>query len=95
MYKSTTTIESTHAVKYLTTLCRHFARKVEAKWDEEMGQVQFPIGNCEMFVNAEKDQLIINCSADSLEKLNGVEGVIEGHLQMFSRRETLQVSWKA
>lgn len=95
MYKSSTTIESSHAAKYLTTLCRHFARKVEAKWDEEMGHVKFPIGDCEMFVNAEQDQLLINCSAESLEKLNGVKGVVEGHLQMFSRRETLEVNWKA
>lgn len=45
MIKETTKIESEHASKYLVTLCRHFARKVPATWNDEKGLVTFPVGS--------------------------------------------------
>ncbi len=44
LYQSHATLHSEHVVKYLVTLCRHFARKVPATWDETHGQIEFPVG---------------------------------------------------
>lgn len=41
LYQSQATLHSEHVVKYLVTLCRHFARKVPATWDETQGKSSF------------------------------------------------------
>ncbi|HCE3707127.1 TPA: DUF2218 domain-containing protein [Vibrio parahaemolyticus] len=91
MIKETTQIESEHASKYLVTLCRHFARKVSATWDEQSGLVTFPVGKAEFSLNGLC--LIIACEADSEKQLEQVKGIIESHVEMFSRRETLELDW--
>ncbi|MCG6318345.1 DUF2218 domain-containing protein [Vibrio alginolyticus] len=35
----------------------------------------------------------MTCEADSEEKLNTVKAIISSHVDMFSRRETLALSW--
>tara|TARA_Y100001956_G_C4126958_1_gene190687 strand:+ start:1223 stop:1504 length:282 start_codon:yes stop_codon:yes gene_type:complete len=87
----TTTIQSEHASKYLTVLCRHFSRKVEAKWDDLNGHVNFPMGEATMRV--EEDNLLIQCKAEDEHKLKGVIAIIESHVHLFSRRETITLQW--
>ncbi|CAH1539132.1 Enterobactin receptor VctA [Vibrio owensii] len=91
MIKETTVIESEHAAKYLVTLCRHFARKVPATWNDEKGLVTFPVGNTEFKLEGER--LLIICEAGSEESLEKVKGVVSVHVEMFSRRETLKLNW--
>lgn len=88
-----TVIQSEHASKYLTVLCRHFGRKVKATWDDEVGEVNFPMGNSYMAVNSQDNTLTIRCVAEDEQKLNGVISIIDAHVDMFSRRETLTLTW--
>ncbi|CZF82949.1 hypothetical protein GCE9029_03540 [Grimontia celer] len=93
MKKAMTEIESEHAAKYLVTLCRHFARKVSADWDEKYGEVNFPAGTTKFAVNEEETALTIQCEADSDEKLEIQKAIITGHVDLFSRREKIQLNW--
>ncbi|WP_375749571.1 DUF2218 domain-containing protein [Vibrio sp. HN007] len=93
MHKSKTNIASEHSPRYLTTLCRHFSRKVPAKWDDEKGQVEFPMGECHMALSEGRQSLEIECSAESEQSLKTVELILEKHIEMFSRRERLSIDW--
>lgn len=88
----TTTIQSEHASKYLTVLCRHFSRKVDATWDDVSGHVHFPMGEATMRVD--NDILTICCEAEDKEKLQGVIAIIDSHVDLFSRREKIALVWQ-
>jgi hypothetical protein len=94
MHKTFTIIQTEHASKYLMTLCRHFARKVESEWSELQGAVKFPKGDCEMHVDTTKNQLVIFCSAENEVDLALIKSILESHVELFSRRETVTLSWQ-
>ncbi|MGF1718942.1 DUF2218 domain-containing protein [Vibrio kyushuensis] len=89
-----TIIQSDHASKYLTVLCRHFARKVEAEWDDITGTVHFPVGVTTMRVDNSRNQLEITCTSDSKEQLEVHKLIISQHVETYSRRETIDVVWR-
>ncbi|WP_409439274.1 DUF2218 domain-containing protein [Psychromonas sp. GE-S-Ul-11] len=93
MHYSKTLIKSEHAARYLQTLCRHFSRKVPAEWNEQTGKVNFAMGNCELTNLTESNELAVICSADSLAKLTTVQRILEQHVTMLSRRETIHIVW--
>ncbi|MGF1695281.1 DUF2218 domain-containing protein [Vibrio lamellibrachiae] len=90
-----TTIQSEHASKYLTVLCRHFARKVKAEWDDITGTVHFPVGVTTMRVDSSINQLEVTCTSDSKEQLEEQKLIISQHLDTYSRRETIDVVWRS
>ncbi|WP_319533973.1 DUF2218 domain-containing protein [uncultured Vibrio sp.] len=91
MIEETAHIESEHVSKYLVVLCRHFARKVPATWDETNGLVTFPPGQAVFTVSDTK--LTIVCGSDSEEGLDKVKDIVTSHVAMFSRRETIELQW--
>lgn len=93
MFNSQACIDSEHAARYLTTLCRHFARKVPATWDEQQGQVKFVDGLCKMWLDADEG-LVIRCEAPSADQLKKLESILTMHMQMFQRREELSINWQ-
>lgn len=94
MFNSQTHIQSEHAPRYLTTLCRHFARKVPATWDEQQGEVKFVDGLCLMSVANDCQVLEIRCQSAAEEGLAKLESIITQHVKMFERREQLQLAWQ-
>lgn len=92
--KKKTTIYSEHASKYLTVLCRHFSRKVDAVWDEVSGHVTFPMGEARMQVEPSNSALTIYCCADEEEKLQTIMAIIESHVHLFARREPIELVWE-
>ncbi|MBE3651765.1 DUF2218 domain-containing protein [Vibrio navarrensis] len=94
MLKQQTRIFSKHAGKYLVTLCRHFARKVPAQWDEYQGEVNFPVGKSLMQLDERTSSLTIICCAEDEEKLERQKATIASHVQMFSRREEIELIWQ-
>jgi len=94
MYHSKTLITSEHSARYLQTLCKHFARKVPSNWNQDNGKVNFAMGDCELKNLPETNQLELICSADSTEKLDTVKAILEQHVTMLSRRETINIAWK-
>lgn len=81
------------AGRYLVQLCKHFAHKVPAEWDERTGHVQFPPGTCRIAV--EDGALQIFCEAESEEALATVKYIVEDHVVRFGFREKLTVDWTA
>ncbi|MGB1320244.1 MAG: DUF2218 domain-containing protein [Vibrio gallaecicus] len=92
-YQAHVVIHSPHAGKYLSTLCRHFGRKVKSTWDEERGVVEFPIGVSKFEYDDKKSELIITCYSGDKTQLDRQQLIIESHVHQFSRRETLILDW--
>ncbi|RBW43433.1 DUF2218 domain-containing protein [Psychromonas sp. B3M02] len=93
MHNSKTLIKSEHAGRYLQTLCKHFSRKVPAEWDQQAGKVNFAMGECKLTYLKEANALALYCSADSQDKLSTIQRILEQHVTMLSRRETISMVW--
>jgi len=93
MFYSKTTIKSENSAHYLKSLCRHFARKVPATWDDHQGEVNFAMGNCNFTLIDTSDELELVCSAEAIEPLATVKKILEQHILMLSRRETIALIW--
>ncbi len=94
MHTETTSIQSEHAAKYLVTLCRHFARKVPATWSDTEGSVEFPVGSTTMRFDEGSSSLVIVCQSEDSEKLQMQKSIIASHVEMFSRREPIELTWQ-
>lgn len=94
LYQSQATLHSEHVVKYLVTLCRHFARKVPATWDETQGQIEFPVGVTTLTVCEKNQTLTFVCQGDSEKNVAAQRAVIDSHIDMFSRREPIELEWQ-
>ncbi|ELE5027051.1 DUF2218 domain-containing protein [Vibrio fluvialis] len=92
-YQSKAELRSEHVAKYLVTLCRHFARKVPACWDEVQGRVEFPSGVTTLSLDDEQQRLIFVCQSDSAEKVAVQQSIINEHIVMFARREPITLDW--
>ncbi|CAH1650857.1 conserved hypothetical protein [Hyphomicrobiales bacterium] len=84
-------IATSNASRYLQQLCKHFAHKVEASFDERVGIVRFSIGDCRLL--AEDAVLRLALDAPDAEKLVQLRDVVESHLVRFAFRETLSINW--
>ncbi|WP_018717850.1 DUF2218 domain-containing protein [Arhodomonas aquaeolei] len=76
----------------LKKLCRHFGHKVEARFDDERGEVHFPFGDIEMA--AGEGVLVLSGRAGDGESLARLEQVVGDHLVRFAWKESLQVDWR-
>lgn len=89
--KSTATVNTRHASKYLQQLCKHFAHKVEVEFDTKKGIVAFSIGSC--FLHAHEMVLEFICEADGTQELQEIQSTMDRHLKKFAWREELAVDW--
>lgn len=94
-YQSKAELRSEHVAKYLVTLCRHFARKVPASWDDEQGRVEFPAGVTTLRLDDASHCLTFVCQSDSAEKVAVQQSIIDQHIVMFARREPVALDWNA
>jgi len=88
-------IQSEHAVKYLTVLCRHFSRKVKAEWTDFQGIVHFNVGITLMKVSTHATELHFECKAPNEEALEQQKAIINHHIALFARRESITLTWSA
>lgn len=94
LYRSKAEVKSPNAAKYLTVMCRHFARKVPAKWDDNEGRVDFSVGTSRFILSSEKQVLTITCEAEGNKNLEVQKSIIESHVALFSRKEAIQLKWR-
>ena len=64
------TIRSEKAARYLVQLCKHFAHKIPARWEDDTGHADFGFGTCDM--TASVGTLQLSCSAPEPEGLERV-----------------------
>ncbi len=78
--------------RYMVQLCKHFAHKLPASFDDQAGALEFPFGACAL--KAEADALELTVQAASEPDLERMEQVIARHLERFAHRETLEIAWE-
>lgn len=91
MKKSTTTIATQAASQYIGKLCRHFRHKIETEYTPTTGLATFPFGICTM--TAKSNQLVFDITANDMESVDKIKGVLERHLVKFAYKEDLTIDW--
>lgn len=92
MVRSETAIGTEHASRYLQQLCKHFAHKIPATFDEHAGHVSFKVGECQL--KAEDATLHILLEAPGAEDMEQLKDVVIRHLVRFAFREELTANWQ-
>ena len=93
MQQSLARVPTAKAERYLIQLCKHFAHRVPAEYDDNSGVIAFDFGRCQMGATSEILALVAE-AADSAA-LAEVQDVIGRHLERFAFRDGLRVSWTA
>lgn len=91
MIAAETRVNSEKAKRYLVQLCKHFAHKTPAEYDETQGRVDFRPGLCVM--TATDDALFVRCEAGAAPELERVMHIVEDHIVRFGWREKVVVEW--
>jgi uncharacterized protein len=89
---SSATVETEKPVPYMRQLCKHFAHKREASFDDDSGYIQFDFGRCELLARDGCLELVV--SAPDEESRARLEQVIGSHVERFGRRDGLSVTWR-
>ena len=79
------------ASAYLGRLCKHFAKKIPAVWNDWGGVAEFPFGRCEL--EADARMLRFRCAAPDDDAMARLQSVISDHVGMFTKRDPLRVRW--
>ncbi len=91
MHVAEAQVRSDRASRYLVQLCKHFAHKTTADYDEVRGRVDFHPGLCVM--HATENWLTLRCEALSAPDLHRVKDIVADHLVRFAWQEELAVVW--
>jgi hypothetical protein len=91
MVKTQASIETNEASRFLRMLCKHFAHKVSADWDDNTGWVEFAMGRCDM--TAAANSLNVVCSAENEADLDMVADTMKSHFDRFAQRQGLTLNW--
>lgn len=86
------TFPTDHAARHLAAMCKHFAHRVPATFDDRSGTVEFPFGRCDMLADAES--LTLTASSTDKAQLDQVVDVITRHLERFAFRENPDLAWR-
>jgi hypothetical protein len=90
--RSSATVPTANARRYMVQLCKHFGHRVPASFDERAGRIQFEAG--EVRLRSAPETLMVIAEAAAPEGLGRLEQVIERHLKRFAFREPhLAVEW--
>ena len=90
--KSTATVATEHADRYMAQRCKHFAHRTSAVWNVREGKVAFEVG--EAALRASPGVLLMVITADDPQDLARIEAVMASHLTRFAFREPgLSVDW--
>lgn len=81
--------------RYLGQLCKHFAHKIPASFDDAGGRIDFPFGTCLLTAEEEAGVLVLRAEAADEEARVKLEGVVARHLERFAFREALVIGWVA
>lgn len=89
--RSEARVPTEKAGRYMAQLCKHFAHKIPATFDDEAGRIEFPFGVCRL--RAAPDALALEVESSDSPALDRLEGVVASHLERFAFREPLKVAW--
>jgi uncharacterized protein len=93
MIEASTILKTSHAGKYLTQLCKHFAHKIDVSYDYDHGECRFVCGTA--ILNAKDGELRIRAVSPDEAQLQETQSVIERHLVRFAFRENIEaLDWQ-
>ncbi|MCY4335856.1 MAG: DUF2218 domain-containing protein [Litoreibacter sp.] len=85
--------ETANAAKYAQQLCKHFAHKVEASFENGVGKAALPMGPASL--HAFEDRLVVRVSGRDAQALEAARYVIDAHLRRFAFREAFEhMAWE-
>lgn len=84
-------IATDEAVRFVRMLCKHFAHKVKADWNEQSGWVEFAMGSCDL--QASSTGLQVRCRAGNEADLEEVADTIKSHFDRFAQKQQLVLNW--
>ncbi|WP_374573514.1 DUF2218 domain-containing protein [Phenylobacterium sp.] len=91
--KSSATVATANARRYMIQLCKHFGHRLPASFDDHEGHIAFDVGQADM--RASPDTLMLVATANDAEGLERLEKVVASHLVRFAFREPeLSVDWR-
>ena len=91
-YSRSGVVNTENGAKYVQRLCKHFAHKVQAHWEESQGQVQFEMGSADMV--ATTDELRLICKANNTIDLGDIVDTIDRHFERFAKADELVLQWQ-
>jgi hypothetical protein len=83
--------ETAFASKYLQQLCEYFSRRLPTQWTQEKGSVRFVPGTAHFEVR--DGALMLECDAESEDKLAVLVKLMEAHLERLARSENVNLLW--
>jgi uncharacterized protein len=91
--KSSTTLLTPNARKYMIQLCKHFGHRAPATYNDREGEIVFEVGK--VGLRAAPETLMLWTDAPELNAVERLEQVIESHLKRFAFREPeLSFDWR-
>jgi hypothetical protein len=84
-------VPTAEASKYLQQLCKHFAHKIPANYDEHAGTLDFQDGRATL--KADSGLLKLQVEARDEAGLKSLEDVLARHLARFAFRENFEIVW--
>ncbi len=83
-------VSTASATHYLNRLCKHFSHKVHSEWSQDIGFIDFGIGQC--WLLAKPLELHVRCEANNVENLIELMDTLTSHFNRFARREGLTLA---
>ena len=84
--------QTPNASRYLQQLCKHFAHKVEVRYDPHRGEATLPAGPATLI--ATDTELVVTVTAGDRIGLEKSRSVIDTHLERFAFREAFKaLNW--
>lgn len=93
LYFQSGSVASPEPSRYMTRLCFHFSKKIAVQYDEKKGLAHFPWGRCTLL--AHPSHISFVCESETCEGLAELRKVLESHVALFARRQTLEINWDA
>lgn len=90
--RSVADVATPSASRYLQQLCKHFAHKLPATFDETAGAVDFPVGTCRLAAGEGVLRLALAAADETV--MAQLQDVVVRHLVRFAFREELRIDWR-
>lgn len=91
MPRSRTRVPAVKADRYFSTLCKHFAKKVDVDFGGLEARVCFPMGTCR--IGLDDGAMIFACEAGDADALARVQDIIDSHVTNFRDLRGTTVEW--
>lgn len=89
MLTSSATIQTQNPQRIMNRLCKHWAHKLPVTLSSDQGEIELPIGICQMQCT---DVLTVTLESDNAQ-LPRLQQVVSDHLLRMASKETLVIEW--